>query len=45
LESLQHQLQELAHKERSSANRVSTFMRENNQLKAQLDELRKQLPW
>lgn len=39
VESLRAQLQELHHKERSSASRVSVFMRESNQLKERVSQL------
>lgn len=39
VDSLKGQLQELAHKERSSANRVSVFMRQNAQLQEQVAAL------
>lgn len=41
IEELQAQLKDLQHRERSSANRVSVFMRENQALAAQIAELRK----
>lgn len=39
LQALQRQLSDALHRERSSANRVSSFMRENNALKARVSEL------
>ncbi len=39
LEELQEQLRQVQHQARSDANRVSAFQRENNRLKAMLDEL------
>ena len=39
VQALQRQLTDALHRERSSANRISSFMRENNALKARVQEL------
>lgn len=43
VDSLREQLKELSHQERSSASRVSVFMREANQLRDQVADLRAQV--
>jgi len=40
---MQRQVDDARHRERSSANRVSAFAKENNQLKSVVDEMRRQL--
>lgn len=43
VEALQQDLSQALHRERSSANRLSHFMRENNQLKEQVQSLQRQI--
>jgi type II secretory pathway component PulM len=42
-EELQRQVREALHRERSSANRISSFAKENQSLKAAVDEMRRKL--
>lgn len=43
IEELQRQVQDALHRERSSAHRISAFAKENNQLAAQVADMRKKL--
>lgn len=43
VEELQRQVQDALHRERSSAHRISAFAKENNQLAAQVADMRKKL--